>query len=351
MNEMKQRARNAMIGLAIGDAISWTALFHRSVLLPAWTRRIRREMDTAAEKTHVLATPMPFSLNQPAEYFNIGPTDKTEWGAFSAEIIMNHSKNLSYSDAVLQQWTALANSKEIVRGNVSTQAALHNLRNGIVPPQTGKENPHYFDDGAIVRSVPIGIVCSGNPDEAARGAAIDASVTNSEDGVWAAQSMAVAIALVSSGKSVSESIQGALQFLPKTSWINRIVLEALNIVAQSTTILSVLPLLHNSIVNREYSYGNIAPETLALTFAIASVHGDDFESAVTTATGFAKSGETLPSMVGALVGASQTAPIGSEVWLNAIGTLKGICIPSYAGKNYLELTEQIANVAGQKLSL
>ena len=46
MNELQQRARNAMIGLAIGDAISWTSMFHRSVLLPLWTRRIRREMDS-----------------------------------------------------------------------------------------------------------------------------------------------------------------------------------------------------------------------------------------------------------------------------------------------------------------
>lgn len=351
MSEMKQRARNAMIGLAIGDAISWTSLFHRSYLLPAWTRRIRREMDAASETTHVIATPMPFSLNQPAEYFNIGPSDETEWGAFTADILLNNFRNISYKDAVLQQWTVLANSKEPIRGGVGTQAALHNLRNGIIPPQTGKENPHYFDDGAMSRSVPIGVVCSGNPEEAARIAAIDASITNSEDGVWAAQSMAVAIALVSSGMSIKEAIQDARKYLPETSWINRIVREAMDIVGQSTSIISVLPLLHNSIVNREYSYGNVAPETLALTLVIAQVHGNDFQSAVTMATGFAKNGETLPSMVGALVGASHSVPIGSESWLDAIGTLKGICIPSFAGKNYLELSEQIANISGQKLSL
>ena len=68
MNEIKQRAKNAMIGLAIGDSISWTSMFHRSVLLPQWTRRIRREIDASSETTNVLLTPMPFSLNQPAKY-------------------------------------------------------------------------------------------------------------------------------------------------------------------------------------------------------------------------------------------------------------------------------------------
>lgn len=83
MSDIKQRAKNAMIGLAIGDSISWTSMFHRSVLLPPWTRRIRREIDAASETTNVIVTPMPFSLNQPAKYFNISPTDETEWAAFS----------------------------------------------------------------------------------------------------------------------------------------------------------------------------------------------------------------------------------------------------------------------------
>lgn len=340
-----------MIGLAIGDAISWTAMFHRSSLLPPWTRRIRREIDAASETTHVITVPMPFSLNQPAEHFTIAPSDETEWGAFSAEILLKSTGTSSYKDNVLQHWISLVNSKEAVRGGVSTRAAIQNLNNGLLPPQTGKENPHYFDDGAMSRSVPIGVVCAGRPEEAARLAAIDAAVSNSEDGIWAAQSMAVAIALVNGGTSIKEAIHIARQYLPESSWIKRVVDETMNLVGETTSIFSIQPLLHNTIVNREYSYGNVAPETLALTFAIVRSHGNNFETAVATATGFAKSGETLPAMVGAVVGASHIGSIASESWLNAISTLKGICIPSFAGKNYLEITDQIANMAGEKISL
>ena len=62
MNELKIRARNAMIGLAIGDAISWSAMFHRSYLLPPWTRRIRREIDASSEATNVILQPTPFRM-------------------------------------------------------------------------------------------------------------------------------------------------------------------------------------------------------------------------------------------------------------------------------------------------
>ena len=70
-----------------------------------------------------------------------------------------------------------------------------------------------------------------------------------------------------------------------------------------------------------------------------------------TALCFAKSGETLPSIVGAVAGAMQSTTFASDQWLRAIGSLKGICIPSLAGINYLALIEQIANRAGDKISL
>jgi ADP-ribosylglycohydrolase len=349
VSDVKQRARNAMIGLAVGDAMSWTAMFHRSFLLPSWTRRKRREIDSTSETENVIVSPMPFSLNQPAQHFDISPTDETEWAAFSAGILIGSNPS-SYEQTVLQDWIKLAQSNEPIRGGVSTQAALHNLRKGIQPPQSGKENPHYFDDGAMSRAVPIGIMCAGKPDEAARLAQIDASVTNSEDGIWAAQAIAVAISLVCSGKNISESIEIAHQYLPRTSWIRQTVEEAFLITRESKSIFSILPELQNEIVNREYSYGNVAPETLALTFAIARLHGNNFETAMTTSLGFAKSGESLPAMVGAIVGAMNSIEIVNENWLNAIRSLKGICIPSFAGKDYLKLTEQLSNLAYKKIS-
>jgi len=347
MSNIKQCAKNAMIGLAIGDSISWTSMFHRSALLPPWTRRIRREIDAASETTNVIVTPMPFSLNQPAKYFNISPTDETEWAAFSAEILLSEKFGL-YEQRLLDEWT---NSQSPIRGGVSTQAALNNLRSGLKPPQSGKQNPHYFDDGAMSRAVPIGIICAGQPETAARFAEMDASITNSEDGIWASQAMAVAISLACSGASINEAINVAYKYFPETSWIRRTVDEAMSIVEKSDSVFSILPEIQNNIINREYSYGNVAPETLALTFIIAKLHGNDFEKAIASAACFAKSGETLPAMVGALVGTMQSKLFASDSWLGAIETLQGICIPSFAGKNYLKIVEDLSNQAGQKISL
>lgn len=341
MNDAKQRAQNAMIGLAIGDAIRWTAMYHRSFLLPPWTRRIRREIDASSETTNVIIQPMPFSLNQPAGHFNISPTFNSEWAAFTTEIILG-SGYKSYNNSALKEWNKLAQSNETIRGSVATQTALENLRKSIQPPQSGRENPHYFDDSAMSRAVPIGIFCTGQPDKAAHLAEIDASITNSADGTWAAQAMAVAVSLICSGKNVIDAIDTAHQYLPRNSWTRRTVEEALLISRESKSIFSIIPELHNEIVNREYSYGNVAPETLALSFAIAQLHGNNFETAILTSAGFAKSSENLPAMVGALVGSMQSKKIASDGWLNSISKLKGICIPSFAGKDYLSLVEPLS---------
>lgn len=340
VSTVKQHAQNALIGLAIGDAISWSAMFHRSFLLPQWTRRIRREIDSASENENVIILPTPFSLNQSSKHFNISPTCGTEWAAFTANILLSNNCDF-YEQAVFNMWKELAKTADTIRGGVSTRAALKNLCNGLNPPQSGKENPHYFDDFAMPRAVPIGIICAGKPEQAAKLAEIDASITNSEDGIWAAQAIAVMISLLCSGKSINYAIDAAYQHLPQASWIRRIVDEALLIAQDCESIFSVLPKLQNEIVNHEYSYGNVAPETLALAIVIIRLHGNNFESALTVSLSFSKSSETLPAMIGALAGANQSKLIASENWLNAVSLLKGVCIPSLAGQNYLSLIEQL----------
>jgi ADP-ribosylglycohydrolase len=343
MNVIRQRARNAMLGLAMGDALSWPAMFHRSYLLPSWTRRIRREMDAVSETSNILPFAMPFSLNQPAEVFDIAPTDDSEWAAFTANILLKQDDR--FEDSLLDAWLTLAQSGEIIKGGVSTQAALSNLRKDIKPPRSGRENPHYFDDGAVSRAVPIGIFCAGNPDKAAEKAGLDASVTNAEDGVWAAQAMAMAVSLACGGGNTNEVLGTSIQVLPQSSLVRRKVDEALALVKECGSLFSVLPKLQNIVINREYSYGNAAPETLALTFVIARLEGNDFEHAITTAASFAKTADSLPATVGALVGAMNSGVIASESWLAAITTLKGICIPSLAGADFLKLTDRLVDAA------
>ena len=237
MHEIKQRAFNAMAGMAIGEALSWPAMYQRSYLYPFWTRRIRREMDAASENDNVMNFPKPFSLNQPQSNFNLSPAINTEWGAFTAEILLKSDES-NFNEICLNEWNKLANSEEKIRGFISTIGALKNIKNGLKPPQSGRENPHYYDDGALCRGAVIGAFYSGRYELAAKAAEADASITNYEDGVWGAKAMAAAVSLLCAGKNIDEAIDTSLKYLPEKSWIWRSMMQTLELTSKGRFIVS-----------------------------------------------------------------------------------------------------------------
>lgn len=340
MNEKKLRARNAMFGLAIGNSISWTSMYYRSAALPFWTRRIRREIEAASETENILLHPMPFSLNQSVEHFDLYPTAVVEWTTFASENILK-SEGKSFTETARTAWLELSKDEASIKGTVGIKAALKNLSKGISSPRSGKENPHYFDDSALTRVIPIGLVCGGLPEEAASLAKAEAEITNYEDGVWAAQAAAVFVSLLCDGKNIETAIDVACKYLPENSWVRRVVNEALSYSENCKSVFDILPLLNKNIVNPEYSYGNIAPETLALALVITKIHLKNFQEAVSLAACFPKCAESLPALVGAFAGACTTEEIASETWLNSIRYLKGISIPNYADKNFLEVVDKL----------
>jgi ADP-ribosylglycohydrolase len=338
MNDFRRRARNALLGLAMGDAIGWPSMFHRGRLLPPWTRRIRREMDAEREDSGVLRVPMPFSLNGRADFFDLIPTDDTEWASWTMLNLLNHGCVIEQA-WITDAWLGLAQGKERILGWVSTVTALGNLRRGMMPPQCGSDNPHYFDDGALCRAVPIGIAYAGRPAEASRAAAIDACATNSEDGIWVARSLAAAVSAACAGETVGAVLDAALDPLPEGSWSRRSVLEALRICREDATVIALMPALHG-LLNREYSDGCVGPETLALALGIVSKIGDRFAEAVTVAAAFAKGADAVPAVVGAVAGAMASGSPVPREWERTLGSLKGICLPSLAGKDYCRLIDE-----------
>ena len=343
MNDLRLRVRNAMLGLALGDAISWPAMFHRSVALPFWTRRIRREIDAACEDNNTLPLAMPFSLNRPAEAFSLAPADDTEWAAFTMKNLLRQQGNFN-GDLWFSSWQELAHAENI-KASVSIQAALAHLRESIQPPNSGRYNPHYFDDSAVARAVPIGVVCAGQAQVAATLAARDAEITNAEDGLWAAQAMAAAISMAGSGAALDVVLACALAQLPPASWIRRTVEEALALCDPSQSVLTVVPLLSEAIINREYNYGNVAPETFALTLAIVKQTRGEFEAAMMMATTFAKTADSVPAFVGALCGPMAKHDILPSSWGTRLQELRGLCFPALCGVDYIALVEQLADLA------
>lgn len=337
------RITGALLGLAVGDALGWPSLYHRSYQLPFWTRRIRRELDAEQESSNATRPPVPFSLNQPVAPLAIGPSDDAEWAAFTATLLIRTEGRME-SDELASAWMDLAASDQPVRGPISVQGALHNLRQGLLPPESGHDNAHYMDDAAAVRAIPIGACCAGDPEKAALLAERDASVTNALDGLWAARAMAAAIAVACGGGGAQAAVDAAIQQLPADSWIARTTEQAMALCDEPNSLFGLIPLLSDKIINRIYSYGSLAPETVALTLALVHRTRGNFVPSVLAAAVLTRTADSLPALVGGLCGALMGEVAVEPSWRERCRTLAGICLPHLAGTDLVSLAVQLAAV-------
>ncbi|MGE5363328.1 MAG: ADP-ribosylglycohydrolase family protein [Bacteroidota bacterium] len=334
-----QRTKNSLLGLAAGDAISWQAMYHRSNELPFWTRRLRREIDAESEDAGIIRPNLPFSLNNPADAFKFSCTDDAEWAAFTALKLIENNGVYDYQSH-LKAWNELAGSEDKITGSVAIIAALENIRKGKVPPVTGNDNPHFFDDSAMMRAVPIGALYAGRPQKASEYTALEASVTNAYDGVWAAQAMSAAVSTACAGNEIDSIISAAVAQLPENSWIRLKVTEALAIASKCDSVFQALPLLNDEIIEHSYNYGTTAVDNLALTLSIFRLVKATLTDGILAAASLAKTADSVPAFVGALCGAVNDSEIPPS-WTDSLTSLRGICIPSLKGKRYLNIASEL----------
>jgi hypothetical protein len=248
-------------------------------------------------------------------------------------------------DTLVRKWKDLAETHDFLRGKASVKGALKNLSMGLLPPVTGHDHPGYYDDAAVGRAIPIGVACAGNPDMAARLTSLEASVTNAEDGVYAARAMSVAIALACSGSPLKEVIDASVRQLPVGSWIRRNVDIALSRTMKRASLVSAVAELSEHVVNREYNSGAAAPETFAMSLGVLQLTDGDFEKGLAASTLVAKTADSLPAFVGAISAALSDNLVTTPYWEERLSVLHGICISSYKGKRFLTIVDELASMA------
>ncbi len=330
----------ALLGLAMGDALGWPAMYHRTLLTRRPKRRQRLwQFSAEADGHQVNKMALPFTLSQPEALLHLCPTDDTEFAAISALILEACGDDVS-PERLFAGWEReIIAHGDTVWSGIGERASIENARKGLRPPRTGSDNPHHFDDGAVARAVPIGLRYADDSDRAIEVAGWMASITNDADGVWAAQAMAASIAAAVQGQSPSEIVAVGQRQLPPESWAARKVTQALSLLDQAGSGFAAIPLWNNTIVNSIYSFGNVAPETLAVAYAIFLSADGQLQTGLQLAAMVPKQADSMPAMVGALCGAYQGLAAIPETWQHSLDTLKGVCIPHLEGRTLHEIAE------------
>lgn len=343
--DLFDRVYGSLAGLALGDALGFPAMYHRTLLGRPKSRARLRIWTEVGDQHNVIVTQMPYTIARNPRVLDICPTDDTEWALFSAQVLLRHGRAPT-AEQYQHVWQEEIVPRETsVRSGVSERAAIENFKRGLLPPTTGNDNPHHYDDGAIRRAVPIGLVHPGDPESAAAVAERDALVTSAEDGVWAAQAMAAALAEGLAGAAIPQMIGAARRFMPEGSWLAYNADRALELVPRGTSLADALVILHDQFLSRIYNYPNVAPETVPLALALLSMELGSVQEALLFANMFHRAAESMPAWVGALYGVVYGAANIPESWLAWADGCKGICLPQMAGVSVKAVASELAGLA------
>jgi ADP-ribosylglycohydrolase len=339
---LRSRAQGALVGLAIGDAAGFPALFHRTARLGRRRTALWR-FAAQLDQQHVLRFLMPMSHGRP-DALSVSATDDGEFAAVAALILLDAGSACS-PEALFAGWQKhVVQVGDDVWSGIAERASIVNARRGLRPPETGNDNPAHFDDGAVARAVPVGIRFAGQPDRAAGVARTLAEITNAADGVWAAESMAAAISAAIGGAGLAEVIETGRRRIPADSWLGRQMATAMSLAEGAASAFDLTAELNDRVANWNYSFGAVAPETLASAYALALAADGDPMTAIPAAATIAKQADSVPAMVGAITGALAGADRLPGAWSARVSTLRGICVPALKGVSLRDLASEL--VAG-----
>ena len=313
----RDKARGALIGLAIGDSFG----------------------DASRKPENQMAYGFTTDFNKGASW----STDDTEFAMLTAQILIE-SGGRPTSDCVVDAWLKhVATQDELKRGGASEFEASRNLRKGLRPPLSGRYNAYGHSDGAAMRISPVGVLCAGDVDRAIAMAEIDASISHDREGIWGAQSVAAAVAAAMADADIDEILAAAMKPIPKDTWYAYAMQRALDIVdeADGNLLLAWMP-LHDELWT---SYKAAVSEAVAEAFGVLKLMHGDFRTGVTCAGNFGRDADTIGAICGAILGAKYGYHTIPPVWAEKPRYPTGICLLFTKGMDIRAVADRLTDVA------
>ncbi len=328
----QDRARGALLGLAVGDALGAPA----ENLSPEEIRARWGRVEG-------------FVLDTPAG------TDDTEYTIFSALLLAQHGHLLTPADVEAAWRSRIANGAEgPFRGaGFSERGTVENLRRGLAAPQSAQHR-HAWSDGLAMRAAPFGVFAAGDPVEAARLIAVDGSVSHDGEGIYGGMAVAGAVAVAVAGGDLDEAVRAALAVVPEDSWTARTLARTVAAVREARRSAdtgtpqgreAVERAVLRAAVIRGYPWTDLAPEAVGLAFGALAAADGRFRDTVLTAVNMGRDADTTAAVAGAVAGAIAGAQGIPRVWAAAIGPASGSCLAWVKGRHVLDVADLLLAAA------
>ncbi|MGY0487113.1 ADP-ribosylglycohydrolase family protein [Streptomyces sp. WG-D5] len=321
---LRDRARGALLGLAVGDALGAPAENMKpSQIRERWGRI----------EGFVSADP--------------AGTDDTEYAIFSGLLLADHGAGLTIAhvEEAWHTWIADLDEGPFKGAGFSERGTLENLRRGLAAPISAQHR-HAWSDGLAMRAAPFGVFAAGCPAEAARLVAIDGTVSHDGEGIHGGRAVAAGVAAAMVTHDPDTVVQAALSVVPDDSWTARSLHRAVSAARRARrdpdgTQLSMERAVRKAVVIGGYPWTDLAPEAVGLAFGAFAVARGDFRESVLTAVNMGRDADTTAAVAGALAGALRGEAAIPSGWGSAIGPVRGSCLPSMSGLHVLDLADHL----------
>ncbi|MFF2849387.1 ADP-ribosylglycohydrolase family protein [Streptomyces sp. NPDC058001] len=307
----RERARGALLGLAVGDALGAPAENMRpSQIRARWGRITGYVVDSPAG------------------------TDDTEYAIFSGLLLARHGSALTVAhvEAAWHQWIADLDEGPFRGAGFSERGTLENLRRGLAAPISAQHR-HAWSDGLAMRAAPFGVFAAGRPAEAARLVAIDGTVSHDGEGIYGGQAVAAGVAAAMAGAPTVSVVAAALSVIPEDCWTARSLRRAVTVAHLGERAV------RSAVVIGGYPWTDLAPEAVGLAFGAYAAADGDFTEAVLTAVNMGRDADTTAAVAGALAGATRGVAAIPPDWTTPIGPCRGSCLPSMKGHHVLDIAD------------
>mgnify|MGYP005836767611 CR=1 FL=1 len=309
-DELLDRAKGSLYGLAIGDALG--------APVEGWS--VARIRETYGWISGYVCE-------------DVAGTDDTEFAVLTARCICK-AGGVPAPDFLATMWLEHCADWPLKRdlmssGGMSEKRTVANLLRGLQPPFSGRYHMANSSCGAAMRVAPCGIAAPGNLDLARRLARADASVSHWDEGVIQAEAIASAVCMAMAGHDLPTILNAALAAIPEESWTRYVLEQCFATVSRYDNPRDALPELWAvSDTGVPNSHG---PGACALALTALRYGGGDFRETVLLAVNAGRDCDSSAAQAGAIVGAAVGYRGLPAEWATRIGPLPGDTLSPMAG--------------------
>jgi ADP-ribosylglycohydrolase len=269
-------------------------------------------------------------------------TDDTEFAVLTARSLLDNGGVMT-PQAIAASWRTYVLDQGGIyeRAGKPLLGAAENLKRGVMPPLSGRDNVNNYDDGAAMRIAPIGIVCAGDPQRAAHLAELEAQVSHYADGIYAAQAVAASVAVAMVDGTTSDIVGAGLHQMPSDSWLGRAMATAMAICDQCGAIEKAWERLHTELWTPVHS---TAAEAIPQAYAVFRLTDGDFMKAMFWGGNFGRDADTIGAVLGALAGARHGLSVIPSPWIELVRRPSGVCLKFAANEDIVALASALSEL-------